>query len=438
MPPAEPNDEHLAELRRRWETEPDSRVFLQLAEEYRRRERYREAAEVLESGLASHPNHVSAHVALGRVRLALGDADGAAASLERALGFDATNLVANKALVEAHLARGERSLARQRLGIYRLLNESDPAIGDLERRVRAVPPGGRPAAPVARSKEPAEEAAMRTDGASEAPQGAGGQSGQGGQHGGGRHAAGDDSGGIAPAAPSVPRADETAAPRPPVPPLYAADGADGNPFGDLDSPEARRLYLHGLGSEGLFPMAAPPPTVESPARPTKPAAELAAAADPEPTALGSSIQRALAVPAPGASAEPSSGGLADLAPALPDLAIPEPALPEPAADEPAATEPAPPPAEPAESGEATVTLGRLYLEQGHPHRAREIFSAVLDREPDNAAAYEGLARAAATEPTPVTAQELLQDADPDQPVRTALLHAYLARIRRGRGRRDVS
>ncbi|HEX2162987.1 MAG TPA: tetratricopeptide repeat protein, partial [Thermoanaerobaculia bacterium] len=127
--------ERLAELRRRWQAEPGSRLFLQLAEEYRRAERHGEAVEVLQAGLADHPNHVSAHVALGRARLAMGEADAAVGSLERALDLDATNLVANKALVEAYLAQGEREKARQRLDLYRLLNDADPDVPELRRRI---------------------------------------------------------------------------------------------------------------------------------------------------------------------------------------------------------------------------------------------------------------------------------------------------------------
>src|SRR6185503_13670129 len=61
---------------------------------------------------------------------------------------------------------------------------------------------------------------------------------------------------------------------------------------------------------------------------------------------------------------------------------PEPAAP-PEPDRPAPSSVAAP--------EATVTLGELYRRQGHLGEAAEIFNAVLDREPDNAAAQDGLA-----------------------------------------------
>jgi predicted Zn-dependent protease len=40
---------------------------------------------------------------------------------------------------------------------------------------------------------------------------------------------------------------------------------------------------------------------------------------------------------------------------------------------------------------ATLTLGKLYLEQGHAAEAQEIFTEVLRREPDNRAAQDALA-----------------------------------------------
>jgi DNA-binding SARP family transcriptional activator len=58
--------EHLRELRQRWERDPKSRAFLQLAEEYRRAGRLDDAVHVLQAGLQEHPTYLSAQVALGR------------------------------------------------------------------------------------------------------------------------------------------------------------------------------------------------------------------------------------------------------------------------------------------------------------------------------------------------------------------------------------
>ena len=61
-----PSDYNLTYLRERWERDRSSRIFLQLAEEYRRRGLHAEALEVLQTGLAAHPGYLAAQVALGR------------------------------------------------------------------------------------------------------------------------------------------------------------------------------------------------------------------------------------------------------------------------------------------------------------------------------------------------------------------------------------
>ena len=85
MSPSDPHDDHLAELRRRWEDDPGSRLFLQLAEEYRRVGRREEAMEVLRRGLEAHPQQVSGLVSLGRLHLEMGQPKEAAEALERAV-----------------------------------------------------------------------------------------------------------------------------------------------------------------------------------------------------------------------------------------------------------------------------------------------------------------------------------------------------------------
>ncbi|HEX6202030.1 MAG TPA: tetratricopeptide repeat protein [Thermoanaerobaculia bacterium] len=382
MTPDSPD--RLADLRRRWEAEPGSRLFLQLAEEYRRADRHAEAAQVLEKGLAQQPNHVSAHVALGRVRLEMGEPGGAAKALERAIELDVTNLVANKLLVEAYLGRGEREKARQRLDLYRLLNDSDPDLADLRRRID----GGRAAAP------PAPEAAAPPTAAPAVAQG---------RSWGGEATA--DSLEPPPSFADTAREeepmttrtgqDETWEREEPSPDAGATPAAaSAEPFGDLAAGDATHRYLQGLAGEGLFPLPASPPTAEAPPE-TLP--------EPRPAEVE-------------ALAESAS---------------------EDAAAPPAATPPAPAPTAPrSEPERPTVTLGQLYLDQGHFAQARRVFAAVLDEEPDHAVARRGLERAerelAAAGPEPVTAAELLRDAEPGQPARRAVLGAYLARILRSR------
>src|SRR5262245_11945105 len=139
-------------LRNRWEADPSSRIFLQLAEEYRHQGRVKEALDVLDRGLKEHPGYLSALVAKGRCHLELAEPEPAKAVLERVVKQDATQMVANKLLVRAYLETGEPERARERLDLYSLLNDSDPEIEELRRRLRAMeqppqaPPPSREAA----------------------------------------------------------------------------------------------------------------------------------------------------------------------------------------------------------------------------------------------------------------------------------------------------
>ena len=52
--------DRLVQLRSRWEADPASRIFLQLAEEYRHLGRVYDALTVLETGLKEHPGYLAA------------------------------------------------------------------------------------------------------------------------------------------------------------------------------------------------------------------------------------------------------------------------------------------------------------------------------------------------------------------------------------------
>ena len=128
----------LEDLKQRWEQNPSSRLYLQLAEEYRRLERLDEAVQVLEEGLESRPGDLSARVALGRYSLAKGDVGRAEEALAAAVERDPTHLVANKALLEVYLLQGSAEKAGERLEIYRLLNDRDPELEHLEFRLHSL------------------------------------------------------------------------------------------------------------------------------------------------------------------------------------------------------------------------------------------------------------------------------------------------------------
>jgi tetratricopeptide (TPR) repeat protein len=118
----------LEDLRRRIQQDPASIAFAQLAEEYRRAGRYREAVEACRAGLAVHPGYVSARVTLGRSLLQLGEFDAARQELQLVLQNAPQNLAAIRGLAEVHHKRGElpEAIAQYRSALS--LAPNDPAL----------------------------------------------------------------------------------------------------------------------------------------------------------------------------------------------------------------------------------------------------------------------------------------------------------------------
>jgi tetratricopeptide (TPR) repeat protein len=465
--------DRLTQLKNRWEADPSSRVFLQLAEEYRHQGRVKEALAVLDRGLKEHPGYLSALVAKGRCHLELGEPEAARGVLERVVKQDATQMVANKLLVRAYLDTGEPEQARERLDLYSLLNDSDPEIEELRRRLRAMeqPPQATPtpdrrgdvfdlgfAAPAATARHGAEDLFDLDVPEVRVPP---------------RPAAVASSARSAPPASTVAKAAAPAVPAGPAL-IEAAETSEAAEepeaedvlFPGLGSRERRGRYLRALAAEGLFGFEAP---VEAPAPQPVPAIPAIPAIAPAAPALAEEPAWALPEPASPVFAVPSlpaelSPGLEpptayemDQGPAF-DLAEPAPWTPEP---EPAAATVAEPAfvsefaaaAEPAAAPEpfaeqvATATLGEIYLRQGHLGEAKQIFDEVLRREPDNAAALQGLEQFAAQreERRPLGAGDLLAGYEPGEEGgkmeakarKVFLLNSYLKRLRRG-GQRDVS
>ncbi len=140
--------DRLEQLETRWANDPESRIFLQLAEEYRRGGRAADAIPVLEKGLEHHGNWIGAQVCLGRCRLETGNPVGAAACLEAVVRKDPTQLMAYRLLVEAYIDLHDAESATDRLQLYDQLNEGDPEVELLRERVSALQ-GGEPAVSVA-------------------------------------------------------------------------------------------------------------------------------------------------------------------------------------------------------------------------------------------------------------------------------------------------
>ena len=134
----------IQELRRRVHQDPASLSFAPLAEELRRAGRLVEAIETCRTGLARHPEYLSARATLGRALLDQGDLDASLTELSAVLAAAPEHLAALKGVAEIHTRRGDTAAAlasyRQALDIAREDPELTRAIADLE---AAAPPAER-------------------------------------------------------------------------------------------------------------------------------------------------------------------------------------------------------------------------------------------------------------------------------------------------------
>ncbi|HEV2062998.1 MAG TPA: tetratricopeptide repeat protein [Thermoanaerobaculia bacterium] len=150
---AEPSaDARIRDLKRRLELDPASRLFVSLAEEYRKAGRSADALITLQQGLRNHPGYISAQVALGRAYREAGNVSESIATFTKVLTADPGNLVSAKSLADIFLSRGESVEAIKRYKLYRALS-GDRTVDDIVARLEKEI--GPPAPRASRSAEPA-------------------------------------------------------------------------------------------------------------------------------------------------------------------------------------------------------------------------------------------------------------------------------------------
>lgn len=338
--------DRITQLRARWEGDPSSRIFLQLAEEYRHLGRVREALDVLDRGLKEHPGYLSALVAKGRCHLELGEGEAARGVLERVVKQDATQMVANKLLVRAYLETGDPAKARERLDLYSLLNDSDPEIEELRRRIRLLDRPPQASSPPTGAPSPMAEAdpfALPPAPASR-PEPAADIFDLAGPAGPRRKVddvfALDETASVPVAAPPViapePALAIEALEAEPAPALAVEEPeeeTDGDLFPGLSSRDRRRRYLEALSAEGLFAVPAPEAAAVPSAPPPVPVADLASPI-PAPGPLPSPFSAPLIEPVPAPEPEPEEIALEEEPSWLEEAAAIAPTVPTPPAPEP--------------------------------------------------------------------------------------------------------
>ena len=147
----------IEELEKRLADDPNSRMFVQLAEEYRKQGLLENAIEICEQGLAKHPQYPSAHVALGRALLEAETFDRASEEFESVLAQVPDNILANKFLGETYHRLGRYDESIQKYQIVQTLAPEDTEIEHKIEAVKAEQAGGGP--PPSAAPEPVDETA---------------------------------------------------------------------------------------------------------------------------------------------------------------------------------------------------------------------------------------------------------------------------------------
>ena len=370
----------IEELEKRLAADPNSRMFVQLAEEYRKAGMLDQAIDCCENGLKKHPQYPSARVLLGRALLEAESFDRASAEFETVLKQVPDNILAHKFLGETYHRLGRLDEALKKYKVASALAPEDTELGERIQAVQTELAGGpRPAPP----SPPAAPASRPTP--PQAPRPAEPQR---------------------PAAAAAPP--KAVRPAPPSPEAEEAPEVESTarmidlppiPLVEVDEP----MVLEGRDY-------APPPKPPAP-RPPTPAA-------PPPRA-----------------APPPSPAFTEIEPE----ALFEPTIVDPGPAKPAAPKAPPPPPRAPVAEIETPTMAEIYANQGHFDQALAVYRKIIERQPNETQYRERVeellmlsraARAPAAQPTPSRRPESSYDAD-ERTIR--VLEDWLEAIRKSRG-----
>ncbi|MEJ2218281.1 MAG: tetratricopeptide repeat protein, partial [Gemmatimonadota bacterium] len=135
---AETHRDDIAKLEALYTENPEGRVFIHLAEAYRRAGELDRALEVVQDGISRYPEDSSAHVVLGRVLEDRQQDEEAGDAFRRVLELDAHNLVALRGLGDLEFRAGHHKAA---LEYFERLAELEPPDAELEALIEALREG---------------------------------------------------------------------------------------------------------------------------------------------------------------------------------------------------------------------------------------------------------------------------------------------------------
>ena len=134
--PLSPKAQQLA---KEWAQNPQSKVFVPLAEEYAKLGMLQRAAMVLEEGIGTYPGYVVAMVALGSVYFDMKEFESAKDVLEAAIVSSPENMKAHRVLAHIYAADGNSEAARKSCMVVLMTNPMDEEIKTLERSLGKAP-----------------------------------------------------------------------------------------------------------------------------------------------------------------------------------------------------------------------------------------------------------------------------------------------------------
>src|SRR4030066_1883924 len=115
----------LERLKEKVNKDPSSKLFVPLAEEYKKAGMFEEAVDVLMKGLERHPNYMSARVSLGKIYIEKEMLSEAGRGFEKVVSVIPDNLYAHKKLAEIYKNLDNRNKAVEELRVVLRLNPKD-------------------------------------------------------------------------------------------------------------------------------------------------------------------------------------------------------------------------------------------------------------------------------------------------------------------------
>jgi len=352
----------IEELQFRIKTDPKSRLFFPLAEEFRKNGKLAEAEDVLRKGLGFHATYLSAWVSLGRVLREQHKNAEAVEALTTALQVDPGNVVAARLLADAYLDLGEKVEAIKK---YKLVHALMPSDEELQAKIDQLDRELSPA--------PAEQIAAEPEAAPEP------------------------------------------APAPEPEPIFAQPADVPEPEPEPESVFAQPA-VSAETTESPFDETAP--IIRTMERPFDTDDEIPMAAQHDE----SPFEEPSGYTAAALEIEQPEGMHVEEAPLVAEVPT---VWEEPDADvfAPAEPEPAPPEEDDLTS---TTTMADLYVKQGLVGEARKIYQHMLERDPSNEelrSKLDALDEPAAETP-PLAAAESMGDEEIRQPGNPATLHNH--------------